>query len=210
MPLVIIGAGGHAGEVFEVVRGSAQLRRTHVFAGFIVPGELREVLGHPVLGDDAMLEEGGYDYLIGINSSDLRARLGVLFQHWDLSAAVAIHDDSTIGPAVDLNEGVVVHAGGRIGLRSVLDRHVYVGCNAVVGHDCTVGPNTSILPGAVVSGHVQLAGGVQMGAGAVVLQGITVGENATIGAGSVVTKDVGPGSVVIGIPARPAMQPPSE
>jgi acetyltransferase-like isoleucine patch superfamily enzyme len=41
-----------------------------------------------------------------------------------------------------------------------------------------------------------------IGSGATLLCGITIGENAMIGAGSVVTKDVPPGAVVVGNPAR--------
>lgn len=44
--------------------------------------------------------------------------------------------------------------------------------------------------------------GAAIGSGATLLCGISVGENAMIGAGSVVTKDVLPGAVVAGNPAR--------
>jgi acetyltransferase-like isoleucine patch superfamily enzyme len=44
--------------------------------------------------------------------------------------------------------------------------------------------------------------GASIGSGAVLLCGITIGENAMVGAGSVVTKDVPPGAVVAGNPAR--------
>ncbi|MGH9359737.1 MAG: DapH/DapD/GlmU-related protein, partial [Terriglobia bacterium] len=41
-----------------------------------------------------------------------------------------------------------------------------------------------------------------IGSGAVILCGVTIGEGAIVGAGSVVTKDVPPGTVVAGNPAR--------
>ena len=44
--------------------------------------------------------------------------------------------------------------------------------------------------------------GASIGSGATILCGITIGENAVVGAGSVVTKDVPPGAVVAGNPAR--------
>ena len=43
---------------------------------------------------------------------------------------------------------------------------------------------------------------VYIGSGAVILPGVTIGHNSMIGAGSVVTKDVPPLSVAVGIPAR--------
>ena len=44
--------------------------------------------------------------------------------------------------------------------------------------------------------------GASIGSSVTVLCGVTVGENALVGAGSVVTKDVPPGAVVAGNPAR--------
>ena len=44
--------------------------------------------------------------------------------------------------------------------------------------------------------------GASLGSGAVILCGVTIGENALVGAGSVITKDVPAGKVVVGNPAR--------
>jgi len=44
--------------------------------------------------------------------------------------------------------------------------------------------------------------GASLGSGATILCGISIGENAIVGAGSVVTKDVPPGSIVAGNPAK--------
>lgn len=45
-----------------------------------------------------------------------------------------------------------------------------------------------------------------IGARALILMGITIGENAIVGAGAVVTKNVAPGAVVGGNPARPIVK----
>lgn len=49
---------------------------------------------------------------------------------------------------------------------------------------------------------IHIHNNVWIGSGAIVLPGVTIGENSVIGAGSVVTKDVEPGVVVVGNPAR--------
>jgi acetyltransferase-like isoleucine patch superfamily enzyme len=44
--------------------------------------------------------------------------------------------------------------------------------------------------------------GASIGSGAVIMGGVTIGERALVGAGAVVTKDVAPGGIVAGVPAR--------
>ena len=41
-----------------------------------------------------------------------------------------------------------------------------------------------------------------LGFGVVVLDGVTIGEGAVVGAGAVVTRDVAPGAIVAGVPAK--------
>lgn len=85
----------------------------------------------------------------------------------------------------------------------------------------TIGDNTIIGVGAVIhsanhrykrknllirrQGHdfkcTTIGSDVWIGARAIILAGVTIGDGAVIGAGSVVTKDVNPFSVVIGVPA---------
>jgi acetyltransferase-like isoleucine patch superfamily enzyme len=51
-------------------------------------------------------------------------------------------------------------------------------------------------------GKVDIKDNVFVGWGAIIMPGVTIGPNAVVGAGSVVTKDVAPGTVVGGVPAR--------
>ena len=45
-------------------------------------------------------------------------------------------------------------------------------------------------------------GGASIGSGAIILGGVRIGASALVGAGAVVTRDVAPGAVVTGVPAR--------
>ena len=62
----------------------------------------------------------------------------------------------------------------------------------------------AILPGQAdgTVAPVILKRGCYLGAGSLILPGVTVGERAVVGAGAVVTRDVPPGKVVLGVPAR--------
>ena len=51
-------------------------------------------------------------------------------------------------------------------------------------------------------GRINVGSNVNIGWNAIIMPGVTIGENCIIGAGAVVTKDVPPNSVAIGVPAR--------
>jgi serine O-acetyltransferase len=83
--------------------------------------------------------------------------------------------------------------------------------NGIVIHPaCRIGPNCLLMQqvtlGVTRDGAPQLGGHVDIGAGAKVIGAITLGDHAVVGANAVVVNDVAPGSVVVGIPARPLVR----
>nr|WP_255510595.1 serine O-acetyltransferase [Cyanobium sp. LEGE 06143] len=102
--------------------------------------------------------------------------------------------------------GIEIHPGARIGHGVFIDH----GMGVVIGETTEVGNNCLLYQGVTLGGtgkahgkrHPTLAENVVVGAGAKVLGAITVGANTRIGAGSVLLRDVGPDSTVVGIPGR--------
>ncbi len=103
-----------------------------------------------------------------------------------------VENDVIIGNNVTVKNGVSLYDGVR------LEDDVFVGPNAVFTNDPR--PRSGIHLGQYQV--TQVLKGASIGANATILPGITIGEGALVGAGSVVTRDVPPGSIVVGNPAR--------
>jgi serine O-acetyltransferase len=103
--------------------------------------------------------------------------------------------------------GIEIHPAAKIGPRLFIDH----GMGVVIGETAEIGADVTLYHGVTLGGvslakvkrHPTVEDGVIIGCGAKLLGPITVGQNAMIGANAVVTKDVAPGSVVVGIPALP-------
>lgn len=115
-----------------------------------------------------------------------------------------IRDRVCIGNNAVIMMGAIINIGAEIGSNTMIDMNAVLGARATVGSNCHIGA------GAVLAGVLEppsakpvvIEDNVLIGANAVVLEGVTVGKGAVVAAGSVVTRDVLPGTVVAGIPAR--------
>jgi acetyltransferase-like isoleucine patch superfamily enzyme len=74
---------------------------------------------------------------------------------------------------------------------------------ALVTHDGSAWLFTEEHPSVQSFGPINIGDNCFIGARAVIMPGITIGSNSVVGAGSIVTKDVPPNTVVAGVPARP-------
>jgi acetyltransferase-like isoleucine patch superfamily enzyme len=106
----------------------------------------------------------------------------------------SVENDVRIGERVRMQTGAYVTAW------SVVEDDVFIAPGALLTNDPTAGRRT---PDMELRGAT-LRRGCRIGAGAVLLPGIEVGADAFVAAGAVVTRDVPPGALVMGVPAREA------
>jgi UDP-2-acetamido-3-amino-2,3-dideoxy-glucuronate N-acetyltransferase len=116
----------------------------------------------------------------------------------------AVGRESVIGRGCSIENDVSIGARARIQTGSYitafssLEDDVFVAPCVTTANDVTAGRRPA---GVALRGPV-LRRACRVGAGAVLLPGVEVGEEAFVGAGAVVTRDVAPRSLVVGVPAR--------
>ena len=116
-----------------------------------------------------------------------------------------------IGLQCNLGQNVVVMSGAKIGNRVKIQNNVSVYDGVVLEDDVFCGPSCVFTNVTTPRSHVSrkqeyrptlVRRGATIGANATIVAGVTLGEYAFIGAGAVVTSDVAPFALMLGVPAR--------
>ena len=145
-------------------------------------------------------------------ASDVRIGRDVRIYDFVNLYGCTIGDESKIGTFVEIQKHVVV------GKRCKISSHTFICEGVTIEDECFIGHHVCFIndpyPGATTSdGRLQtevdwkviptrVCRGASIGSGAVIMCGVTIGERALVGAGAVVTRDVQPGQIVAGVPAR--------
>ena len=118
---------------------------------------------------------------------------------------------AVIGERCVLGQNVVVMPGTRVGNNVKIQNNVSIYEGVELEDDVFCGPSCVFTNVATPRSHVSrkhafqrtlVRRGATIGANATIVCGITLGEYAFVGAGAVVTADVGPHALVVGVPAR--------
>lgn len=213
--VIIIGAGGFAREVLDVLEAANARTASYEILGFIVDPQYAEpgmeVNGKPILGGFEWLGQHVDDVsaICGVGSPDLRYQLVERARKLGVRFFSVIHPQAIFTRWVTVGEGTIVTAGCILTNRITLGNHVQVNLDCTVGHDTVAEDFVTLAPGVHVSGNVTLCEGCSVGTGANIIEKKNVGSWATIGAGTTVISDVPPNSTVVGVPGKVVRTKPS-
>lgn len=204
-PLVMIGAGGHAAVLAEIL-----LERNRQLIAVVSPDLIKE--NSPLFGvtqissDEELLtiySPQDVELVNGVGSiprNNIRSKLSTFFTEKGYTFARVISPKAILSNFLTLEEGVQVMPGAVIQVNTVVGKNSIINTGAIVEHDCTIGANNHIAPGVTLSGGVITDSDVHVGTGANIIQGIHIGQAAVVGAGTTISRNVPAGQVLI--PAR--------
>lgn len=203
--VVIIGAGGHAHVMLDVLRcqGEAdvigflddadELQGTHTRGGIQVIGRTNpETIGGC----------GAEAFVVAIGNNRVRAMLFDRCSEAGLQPWTGVHPAATVAESATIGDGAHVVGGVHVCAHARVGADVILNTACTIDHDNVIGDHAFIAPGANLGGDVRVGASAFVGIGASVLPGISIGVGATVGGGAVVIDDVPPGAVVVGVPAR--------
>jgi UDP-perosamine 4-acetyltransferase len=207
LPLILLGAGGHAKVLLSVARS---LNRSvlgvcdpQLFSSGVTQWRGLKVLG----GDEALLQfdSGSILVLNGVGQtvgSTARRKVYERVTTDGYHFATLVHPFAWVDSSVELHEGVQVMAGSIIQADAVIGENSIINTRSAVDHDCVVGAHSHVAPGATLCGGVRVGERCFVASGATVIQGIVIGNDAVIGAGSVLVRNVASHGIVLGSKPR--------
>lgn len=207
MNSVIIGAGGYGRTYLSYLQE----------AGVNIVGLLddnKQLWGKTILGTEVI---GGTDLLktlkdthnvkavyCPIGTNHVRVQFLELSKKLGYSLPNFIHRLASVGPNVEIGEGVYIIAGTVVMPTVKLEDYVMISMGALVGHDTVLKKGVFLSMGSNTGGGINVGEQTFVGMGSTIMSnGVkSIGKNCTIGAGAVIIKDVPDNAVVAGVPAK--------
>lgn len=162
---------------------------------------LQSFLNHLLVSND---DPAQFEFVVAIGGRRGldRQSIAAMLLGYGFKIRSVIHPSAIISPASRLGLGVQILAGSVISTEAIIGDHVIINTGANIDHGCCLAPGCHVAPNAALAGEINVGENSFIGTNATILPGLTIGENSCVGAGAVVTKDVPPGVVVVGNPAR--------
>jgi UDP-perosamine 4-acetyltransferase len=200
--VIVIGAGGHAKVVIEILREMGY-QTDFCVGGHDSPDKCMNI---PVLkGDEHLykLRDDGYRLVFpAIGENKLREKLANLSLALGYELVNAISPFSRVSASAIIGKGIAIMSGAIVNAESEIKDLVIINTGASIDHDCCIGTCTHIAPQCALAGNVKIGENAFLGIGTNVIPNINIGDNTIIGAGGVVVSDIPSSVTAVGVPAK--------
>jgi len=210
MDVLIIGAGGHAWLVLDILLRSIDVGVNGRPVGLLDDNKSLHgdsILGIEVLGSIESVDDVPHDaVIVGIGDNAIRSKIFAYLKKKDECFVNAIHPEAIISPDVKIGEGTMICAGVVVNPGSIVGKNVILNTACTIDHHNCLGNHVHVAPGVHLGGEVKVGEGTLVGIGSTIIPRCRIGDWVTIGAGSVVVKDLPDNVVSYGVPARVVRQ----
>lgn len=199
LPVIVIGAGGHALVLLDALVESGRKVLGLVDNEASLQGGT--LLGFRVLGGDDAL--GRYDrtsveLVNAIGSASVRRlerrrRVYETFVGQGHAFASVVHPSAVVSRHAVLARGAQVMAGAVVQAQASIGENSIVNTHASIDHGCRIGAHVHIAPGATLSGDVTVGDETHIGVGATVVQRVRIGTRCQLDAGAVAKSNLADG-----------------
>lgn len=204
MTICIFGAGGFGHELLGPLEAklSGQGSREEIV---FVDDETSRTAIYPVLSLEQV--NTGDHFIVAIGQGSVREAIERRCLLAGLIPFAYSGNYVSVGRNVELGEGSVLCDYSSITANARIGRQFQSNIYSYVAHDCIIGDYVTFAPRVCCNGNVHIDDFAYIGTGAIIRNGtpekpLLIGKGAIVGMGAVVTKDVPPGAVVLGNPAR--------
>ena len=203
----IYGAGGCGRGIMPLLAEQAQGTAELVFIDD--SRNVDWVNGHPVWTWETFLTKVGRERAIAvaIANSAVREMIDRKRQDAGIDLIDIVSRNSVIMHDVEIGAGCLISPFVTITSNVRIGTHFHCNIGSYVEHDCRIGDYVTFAPGVRCNGNVHIGDHAYIGSGAIIRNGtmekpLSIGAGAVVGMGAVVTRNVAPGAVVVGNPAR--------
>ena len=195
--VIVIGAGGHAKVIADIVRKSGDN-----LVGFLDDSKEAgsEFFDAFILGKtDSYCEYPDKEFIIAIGNNAVRQKIAEQMQ--DVTFYTAVHPTAVIAEGVTVGEGTCVMANAVVNADAKIGKHCIINTASVVEHDNMILDYVHISPAAALAGTVTVGEKTHIGIGAKVKNNTDICADVIVGAGAVVVKNITEAGTYVGVPA---------
>jgi len=144
----------------------------------------------------------GVQVIVALGNAPLRLQISEKLNEIGHQLINAVHASAVVSPSTQIGFGVSICAGAVVNPDARIGNAVIINTGATVDHDCQIEDGAHLSPGVHLAGRVQVGRLSFLGVGVSVTPRVSIGTGSVIGAGAAVVKDIPPGVLALGVPAR--------
>ena len=198
--MIIVGASGHAKEVFDICQNVENLCFFDNVTGY----------EKPILFDKKIIQsfeeliqiETKKEFILGLGNVSHRYNLFQKFINLEFTPKTVIANNAQVSSSANLGEGLNIMSFVFIGPDSKIGTGSLINAHACIHHDVELGDFVEVSPGAKILGNCTIGTFSTIGTNATILPKVKVGKNVIVAAGAVVTTNVPDNCMVAGVPAQ--------